>query len=286
MTGFGAAEGAVSGGRLRIEIRTVNHRHLSVQLKVPGELSAFEAELRERLRRHLDRGHAAVTARWIEEPPQSASVEVDRDRARALVAALRSIGAELGLPGDVDLATLARIPDVLRVAAAAQPGGGSEVLAVLDEAAAACVRMREREGAALAGELQRRCEALAAAAGRIEERAPARIVAERDRLSRAVFELSGGIQLDPARLAQEIALLADRLDMTEELVRFRTHIGAVQAALAGGAAVGKQLGFLLQELGREANTMGSKANDAMIAETVIAIKGDIEKMREQVENLE
>jgi len=286
MTGFGAAEGAVAGGRLRFEVRTVNHRHLNVQFKLPGELSALEADLRERLRAHFDRGHVTVGARWVEDPPQAAGVAVDAERARALVQQLRNLGAALGIPGDVDLATLTRLPDVVRVAHEEVGIEAAPVCAILDGAAAACVAMREREGSALVGDLRARLEVLAALCSRVAERAPARVVAERDRLAAAVKELAGGVAVDPNRLAQEIAFMADRLDTTEELVRFGTHLAACRAALEGGKPVGRQLGFLLQELGREANTMGSKANDAAIAESVIAMKGELEKMREQIENLE
>jgi uncharacterized protein (TIGR00255 family) len=286
MTGFGAAEGALAGGRLRLEVRTVNHRHLNVQLKLPAELAPLESDIRGRLRSHFERGHATVSAWWAE-APQLAAVIVDRDRARGVVAALREVGRELGIPGDVDLATVARIPDLVRLVQAetvAEPGA---VLALLDRAAAACVAMREREGQALAADLRARSARVASLARTIAERAPARLVAERDRLQRQVTELAGGVAVDANRLAQEIAFLADRMDVTEELVRLDTHVAAIESALGDGrAAVGKQLGFLLQELGREANTIGSKANDAVIAEAVVAIKGELERMREQVENLE
>lgn len=287
MTGFGSAEGAVAGGRLRLEVRTVNHRHLSVQLKLPAELQALEADLRERLRSHLERGHVTVGARWVEEPPQAAGVRVDLERAGALVAALRDVGKALGVPGDVDLATVARLPDVVRVVHSEATVEPAAALSILDRAAAACVKMREREGRALAADLLGRLQKLSGYAAFIAERAPARVTAERDRLAAAVRELAGGVAVDPNRLAQEVAFLADRLDITEELVRFGTHVAAMEGALSDSkAAVGKQLGFLMQELGREANTMGSKANDAAIAETVIAIKGELEKIREQIENLE
>ncbi len=286
MTGFGAAEGAVAGGRLRIEIRTVNHRHLSVQLKAPAELSPLEADVRERLRGHFERGHATVSARWTVEPTRGVAADVDVERARAVVEALRKVARELGVAGDVDLATLARLPEVVRVRAAESVAGAPEVLAVLDAAAAAAVEMREREGGRLGEDLRARCRRLDELAGVVAVRAPARIVTERDRLAKAVAELTGGVALDAARLAQEVALLADRLDITEELVRFRAHVVAVEGALAGGAAVGKPLGFLLQELSREANTMGAKANDAPILDAVLAMKGELERMREQVENLE
>lgn len=287
MTGFGAAEGPVAGGRLRLEVRSVNHRHLSVQLKLPGELQPLEADLRERLRAHMERGHVTVGARWAEAPHQAAGVQVDVERASAIVAALREVGKTLGLPGDMDLATVARLPDVVRVVHADATVEPAAVLAILDDAAAACVKMREREGRALAADLLERLRRLAGMGAGIAERAPARVVAERDRLRAAVTDLAAGIAVDPARLAQEVAFLADRMDITEELVRFGTHVAAMEAALSDSkAAVGKQLGFLLQELGREANTIGSKANDAAITETVIAIKGELEKIREQIENLE
>src|SRR5258707_4432631 len=154
MTGFGAAEGAVCVGRLRIEIRTVNHRPLVVQLKVPGELAALEADLRERLRSYLERGHATVSARWVQEPPHAAGVEIDAERATAVVKALRAVGKALKVKGDVDLATIARIPEVVKVSAAEAEVTPGEVVAILDEAAKACVKMREAEARVLAKDLQ------------------------------------------------------------------------------------------------------------------------------------
>jgi uncharacterized protein (TIGR00255 family) len=146
--------------------------------------------------------------------------------------------------------------------------------------------MRAREGDALAAELQHRLALLEESAEAIANRAPARLIRERDRLRAAVTELLDGRQPDETRLAQELAFQADRLDITEELVRFRAHLSAARQALAADRPVGKQLGFLAQELGREVNTMGSKANDAEISQQVIAMKGELEKFREQLENLE
>ncbi len=289
MTGFGSADGKVSGGHLRLEVRTVNHRHLSVQLKTPSELAPLELDLRERVRAHMERGAVTISARWNVAPTQPAEVRVDEARARAVVEGLRNAGRTLGIQGDVDLATVARIPDVVRVEASDLVIEPVAVMAILDQAAVACVAMREREGAALGVDLRQRVDNLERLALRVAERAPARIVAERERLTAAVKELTSGLVIDPLRLAQEIALQADRLDVTEEQVRFRTHLAAFRSALDSGAAVGgvgKQLGFVLQELGREVNTIGSKANDALITEAVIAMKGELEKMREQVENLE
>lgn len=286
MTGFGAADGDVAGGRLRLEIRSVNHRHLSVQLKVPGQLSDAEGTIRERLRSHFDRGHVTVSGRWLEEPSQAEAVTVDVDRARALVTALRKLGRDLKLTGRVDLPTVARLPDVVRVTRGEAETDGSGVVGLLDRAARSCVAEREREGAALCADLTARLGTLAALARQIAAAAPQRLVRERDRLSAAVRELAGGVAVDPARLSQEIAYLADRLDITEELVRFEAHLAAMREALAGSDAAGRRLSFVLQELGREANTIGSKANDAAIAEAVVTMKTELEKLREQVENLE
>jgi uncharacterized protein (TIGR00255 family) len=146
--------------------------------------------------------------------------------------------------------------------------------------------MRRREGEVLTHELVHRLELLEAGGEAVARAAPERLIRERDRLRATVAELLDGRPLDDARLAQEIALLADRLDVTEEIVRFRAHIAAARAALASDKPVGKQLGFLAQELGREVNTMGSKANDPAIAQQVIGMKGELEKVREQLENLE
>jgi len=288
MTGFGSAEDRVLRGRLRIEIRTVNHRYFNPQLKLPGDLAGVEIEMRERLRQLLERGHVAVTARWVEVPGPEREVTIDLSRAKQVVAAAQQLKKKLKLKGSVDLAFVARQPDVLTTTngASDQPVQWSDVQSIVERAARDVVAMREREGQALVTELNGRLDALEAAARTIEEQAPARLKAEHERLKRAVAELTAQAAVDEQRLALEIALLADRVDITEELVRFRSHVAAARAALRSEQAVGKQLGFLAQELLREVNTMGSKANDARITQTVIAMKGDLEKFREQLENLE
>ncbi len=287
MTGFGSAEGTVLGGRLRIEIRTVNHRYYNPQFKLPFELAGVEGQLRERLRQLLNRGQVAVVGRWLEPPEAEGMVAVDLARARQVIAALTELKKRLKLKGEVDLAFVARQPDVLTV-----QGNGvtavawSDVAPIVERAAQEVLAMREREGRALGSELAARLDALARGAEAIEQLAPLRLAVEHDRLKKAVAELAAGVLVDDQRLALEIALLADRVDITEELVRLRTHLAACRGALAGEGAVGKQLGFLAQELLREVNTIGSKANDAVITQTVIAMKGELEKFREQLENLE
>ena len=288
MTGFGAAEGSVAGGRLRVEIRTVNHRHFNLAPKLPADLSLLEPELRERLRKEFDRGHVAVQVRWSEYPARAAGgIGVDLDRARLVASRLREIQSALGLTGELSLELIARQPDVLT----SSSDGDLEVLwsevePIVAQAAAECRVMRGREGEALTAELRHRVDLLEELVGRIAGRAPERLIRERDRLRAAVAQLLDGRQVDESRLAQEIAFQADRLDITEELVRFRAHAAAVREALDGERPAGKQLGFLAQELGREVNTIGSKGNDAEITQHVIAMKGELEKFREQLENLE
>jgi uncharacterized protein (TIGR00255 family) len=287
MTGFGSAEGKVLGGRLSIEIRSVNHRYFNPQLKLPFELGGVEGPLRERLRQLLERGHVTVSARWIEAPQREAAVALDLVRARQLVAAAKELKKRLKLKGEVDLAFVARQPDVLNAHQdGSAPAQWSEVEPIAERAVQELLGMRAREGAALAAELGGRLGALDQAAGTIEQRAPERLTAELARLKQAVAELAAGVQIDEQRLAVEVALMADRVDITEELVRLRTHLAACRATLATDGAVGKQLGFLAQELLREVNTIGSKANDAGIAQTVIVMKGELEKFREQLDNLE
>ena len=287
MTGFGAAEGPAGGARLRVEIRTVNHRYFNYAPKLPTDLAALEGEIRERLRREFDRGHVAVQVRWAEATDTAPALAVDTERARAVVARLRELQGAIGVGGEIGIDLIARQPEVLRWnGAEARVPTWAEVEPIVAEAAAGCRAMRLREGAALGAELRHRLDLLESAATAVRARAPERLVRDRDRLAASVSALLDGRQVDEARIAQEIAFIADRLDITEELVRFATHLSACRAALDAERPAGKQLGFRAQELGREINTIGSKANDAEITQQVIAMKGELEKFREQLENLE
>jgi uncharacterized protein (TIGR00255 family) len=287
MTGFGMAEGPARGGRLQVEIRTVNHKHLSVQLRLPTDLQALESELRDALRQRLERGHVSLSARWQEEADRPPAVRLNLERAREIVGALRELKTALGLPGDVDLAFVARQPDVLAFGETeVTPASWAEIEPIVRGAVDAVLVMREREGRALAVELERQLAVITTHAQGVVTRAPGRIVAERDRLRKTVSELLDGRSVDENRLAQEIALLADRLDISEELTRLETHVSACRATLRETTPVGRRLGFLGQELLREINTVGSKANDAAIAQAVIEMKGELEKFREQIENIE
>jgi uncharacterized protein (TIGR00255 family) len=288
MTGFGVADGPVTGGRLQVEIRTVNHRHFNVQLRLPVALQPLEETLRQHLRGRLERGHVAVSGRWLEEPPRPEAITVDVDRARAVIAALEQLRTALDLGGEIDLQFIARQPAVIRFDALGEEPQiePDVVLAVVDAALAGVLAMREREGAVLVRDLELRLDLIRQGLDRVRARAPERLAAEHARLRTAVTELLDGREPDPQRLAQEIALLADRLDVTEEMVRLGAHLDAAVAALRDEAAPGRRLGFLGQEILREVNTIGSKASDAAIAQVVIDMKQELERFREQLENLE
>lgn len=286
MTGFGAAEGPLGSCRVAVEIRSVNHRFFNPSIKLPSELAAWEGEVREAVRKSVVRGHVTVTGRM----DRTESVQIDEARFGAYVDQLRGLQKRFGLGGDVDAGTVLRLPNVVGGGAAerVEDGSAAELLAVVTEALAALNHMRGNEGARLAEYLLQRLDLIAAAVERIAARAPARVIEQRDRLRAAVAELAGGVLADEQRIAQEIAMLADRLDVGEELSRFRSHFTAFRETLAHPPAdgVGKRLGFLVQELLREANTTGSKANDAAIVADVLVIKEELERIREQVENLE
>lgn len=288
MTGFGAADGNVGGVRVSVELRSVNHRFFNPSMKLPGALSRWEPEVREALRQRIARGHVTVSARI--DRPESAGPVIDEVAFAARAAALISLQQRHGLGGTVDVATVLRMPDVIRSLDPETEAEGSPdaLIAVVNAAAAALLRAREAEGARLADVVRDRLNVIEAAVARIAARSPERVVAHRDRLREAVRELLDGATIDEQRLAQEIALLAERIDVGEEIDRFGSHLAGFRETLATASdgGVGKRLGFLLQELLREANTTGSKANDATMQNDVVLVKEELERVREQVENLE
>jgi uncharacterized protein (TIGR00255 family) len=287
MTGFGAAAGPIGSQQVTLELRTVNHRFFNPSIKLPSALSQWEGEFREQLRKGVARGHVTAVARI--ERAAAGMQEIDEQKVARYADLLRGIQQRHQLDGPVDLATILRFPDVL----ASEPdqenaGTPAEVQKLAGEAIDALTRMREVEGTRLAALLEARITTVEGALSRIAVRAPERLVAERERLKKSVKELTEGVDLDQQRLAQEIALLADRLDVSEEVDRFRSHISAFRETLSSGKKepVGKRLGFLLQEMLREANTTGSKSKDAAMLHDVVAVKEELERIAEQVENIE
>lgn len=287
MTGFGSAGGMVGQTRVTVEVRTVNHRFFNSSIKLPSAFSVWEGDVREALRRHIARGHVSLSAR-IERADES-PIQIDEERFAAYVAQLKELGERHGLASELDLATVLKLPGVIVTGTVEEAGGTpAELVAVVDQAAQALTQMRREEGGRLAQSIRERLDIIEYALERLAERSPFRLVEQKTRLERAVTELAAGVAVDPQRLAQEIAIMADRLDVAEELDRFQSHLRSFRDTLddEGGDAVGKRLSFVLQEMLREANTTGSKANDATMLAEVVSIKEELERIREQVENLE
>jgi uncharacterized protein (TIGR00255 family) len=275
----------VGGARVSVEIRSVNHRFFNPAIKLPSELSRWEPEVREALRRGVSRGHISVTARLARHESEGT---IDETRFGQYVDQIRRLQERFALDGAIDAATVLRLPHVVAAPSDETAGNADELVKIVDRAMQSLDAMRSVEGARLTGYVGARLSVIEQAVERIAARAPQRLVEQRDRLRHAVQELAAGVSVDEQRLTQEIAILADRLDVSEEISRFHTHVAAFRTTLAAPPAdgVGKRLGFLLQELLREANTTGSKANDAAIVQDVVLIKEELEKIREQAENLE
>jgi uncharacterized protein (TIGR00255 family) len=286
MTGFGAADGLVGEARASVEIRTVNHRFFSPNLKLPAAFGRWEGEIRELLRQKIARGHVTLTARIDRD---STVPVIDETRLAHYLTALKALQKKHKLAGELDLSTLLRLPDVIAAPSdEIEPVDGEALVGLVAKAVDNLTAMRRTEGAQLSGFLLERLDVIESRLAKTEERAPVRLKEQHDRVKRTVGDLIGGAGADPQRIAQEIAILADKLDIVEELDRFRSHLSTFRETTSSKTSdpVGKRLGFILQEMVREANTIGSKANDAPILEDVIAIKEDLERIREQVENLE
>ena len=290
MTGYGEAERDSPAGRLRMEVKTVNHRFFNASIKTPAGFDRFERDIAETLKESLPRGHVSVSLTLHRSAREDPGPRVDLDRARQVREALEALQAELDVPGAVDLAMLARFGELFRPpetdgAAELEPAWIQELASAAGTRARA---MREAEGERLQIDLENRLSSAEEALDLIEARAPARLTAERDRLREAVKELSAQVDVDEDRLAREIAYLAEKWDISEEVVRFRSHIELFRETVVGDGAepVGKRLSFLVQEMHREANTIGAKANDAEISHVSVALKEDVERIREQVENVE
>jgi uncharacterized protein (TIGR00255 family) len=287
MTGFGSAEGMVGAAGVSVEIRTVNHRFFNPSIKLPGSFAKWEGDVREVLRQRIARGHVALTARVEREPGKGAGI--NEARFGEYVAAIRDLQTKYNLSDKLDAATILSLPDVVDTHLEERESGTvPELIAIVDQAIAALRQMRADEGSRLAVFLLERVALVEEAVNRIRDRAPIRLTEQVARLKRSVKELASGANVDQQRLAQEVAILADKLDIAEELDRFDSHINSFRQSVreSGVEPVGKRLGFLLQEMVREANTTGSKANDAAILADVVMIKEELERVREQVENIE
>jgi uncharacterized protein (TIGR00255 family) len=289
MTGFG--RGAANGEdfTVAVEIKTVNNRYLDVHLRLSQELSAIETIIRRQVGARLSRGRVDLNINF--ERTGATTYEVNQPLIAGYVKAIREIQQQFGLPGEIDVNSIARLPGAMAPARDSLNNANVEGLErAIEEALDNLERMRESEGAALAAEMRVRLAKIEAEVPVIEASANALVDAYRHRLQKRIGELvsRGGqtIELDAGRLAQEVAYLADRSDITEELTRLRSHLDQFRSAIDADDEVGKRLDFLLQELNREANTVLAKSTEVSIKDAALAIKAEVEKLREQVQNVE
>lgn len=290
MTGFGAAAATAGGAEARVEIRAVNHRHLQVKSRLPQSLAHLEPQIEAAVRARLSRG--AVTVGVDIERARGAAARIDEKALRAWCVEIARATKAAGLEAEYSLETVLGLPGVLVANGGDQRADADEalVLGALGGALEGLEKMRRREGKALAADLRQNGKAIRAVAKSIEQRMPKVVAEQHAALRRRLAELlegqKGARVPSDADLVRELALLADKTDVSEELARLASHLGQLEALIAGDAPAGRPLDFLVQELFREANTIGSKCSDARAAHLVVELKTLVERLREQVQNVE
>ncbi|MCY3771397.1 MAG: YicC family protein [Gemmatimonadetes bacterium] len=288
MTGYGAGESDLAGVRTVVELRSVNGRYCDIAVRLPRSLGSLEGRVRAYVQEHVTRGNVSVSVRCDDGDTGAHAVRIDVEAGKKYCDALRELKEQLGVSGDVSLDMVAAYPGLVtpenEEVDPSERWTGME--AALVKALAAFKEMKRSEGRALETDLRIRVEAILAILRAIEDRAPDRVVEYRERLNNRLVDLLDERQLDPQRVAMEITLFAERIDVTEECVRLRTHCDAFMEALEADGSAGRRLNFLIQEMNREINTIGSKGNDTEISHSVIQAKEELEKVREQVQNIE
>ena len=288
MTGFGRATVASDGREITIELKSVNHRYLDLAFRMPRHIGFIEDVLRQLLSEQLSRGHVDIYVNYRNTRMDARTVVIDEALMGAYLTAARKAAAQYELKDDISLSTAMRFPDVTDVIEAEEDRDA--VAALAREAALRAVtalkRMRAGEGERLCNDLLNRVTTVESIAAKIDTRAPLVVEEYRTKLSERIESMLGGVEVDRTRLATEVALFADKASINEELVRLASHVTEMRNVLGSDEAAGRRLDFVVQEMNREFNTIGSKANDAEITNLVIAGKGEIEKIREQVQNIE
>ena len=288
MTGFGRAEMEYAGTHWWAEIRCINNRFLDTKIKLPRDCQALEDRLRKRLGQFFQRGRVDLTICRGSEDNIDMRVRANSELARQYQNALRQLADSLGIGERPTLAQICAFPDVL---SREQATFDAEALwpileEMIDQAMAGCEEMRQREGAELTADLRGRLSHFAKVVDGIDAEIPSLLQHRQVQLRQRLDKLLAGVQLDPIRLAQEVAILADKSDVSEEIVRLRSHLHQFSVSLEEGTAVGRKLDFLVQELLREVNTLASKITDAAIAQQTVGLKSELEKIREQIQNIE
>jgi uncharacterized protein (TIGR00255 family) len=288
MTGFGRGYVEREGRKLLLELKGVNHRFLDISMRLPKSIGSMEEPLKRKLQEKLSRGHVDVYLKYQNEAEGSKTVNVDEALLNAYLSSLKHIKKQHGLRDDVTLSTVLKMPDVIEAQGAEEDEDLlREILfEAADMALSEMEKMRQTEGERLKADLQIKLAGMLKEMGAIEQRAPAIVEEYREKLRARIAELTEGAQIDEQRFNTEVALMADRGSIDEEIVRFKSHVKHFGDTLKSGGAIGRKLDFIVQEMNREVNTICSKAADMAVINSAIALKGEIEKLREQVQNIE
>ncbi len=288
MTGYGSAKGTAAGLALSVELKSVNNRYLDVSVKLPRALLFAEEPIRSAVAKHISRGKVDVFISADASESDSMEVRVNKALLRGYIDALSAAGNEFGLDNDMSLMSLCRLPDVLSTERRELDTDEllRGLLAITEEALAGYDAMREREGEKLSADVLSRIDEIGRLTGIVEERAPQTVADYRARLEQKLREALDGLPVDDARVLTECAVFADKIAVDEETVRLRSHLSQLRGMAAGSSPIGRKMDFLIQELNRESNTIGSKCQNADIARVVVDLKAEIEKIREQIQNVE
>jgi uncharacterized protein (TIGR00255 family) len=288
MTGYGRAEDTVSGYNITVELRSVNNRYLDCNVRIPRLYLFAEEAIKSRVQNTISRGKVDVFVTLENTGEQKLNVSLNKPVADGYYTALKELAQTYGLQDDISVSLLSRFPEVL-VAEKAEDDVeqmAKDICSVLDRALADFDQMRTREGGRLKDDILSRAATIEGKVSLVEKRSPETVSEYRTRLETRMNEVLANTQLDPARILTEAAIFADKVAVDEETVRLRSHISQLREMLEKGGAIGRKLDFLIQEFNREANTIGSKCSDIEIARHVVDVKAEIEKIREQVQNLE
>ena len=288
MTGYGRAVQTIDGREITVELRSVNNRYLDCTVKLPRMFSFAEDGVKNRVKAAVSRGKVDVYIGVNAVQTADVQVAVNRPVLESYLAALRQIETEYGVRDDVTVMSLARLPDVFSVEKTQEDEQKltQDILSVAEEAISRYNAMRETEGAALEADLRGRAATILERVALVEQRSPATVAEYRERLRQKMQEVLQNTAIDEGRILQEAAIYADRIAVDEETVRLRSHLAHLGDMLTKGGAIGRKLDFLLQELNRETNTIGSKCNDLELSNIVVDMKAELEKIREQTQNIE
>ncbi len=288
MTGYGRAVETVNGREFTVELRSVNNRYLDCTVKMPRLYAFAEDSVKTHVKSAISRGKVDVFIAVNVMEDMQMRISVNHPVLEGYLSAMRSIASDYGVRDDISVTALSRLPDVFVVEKAEEDEEKltQDILSVVDKALEKFTAMRTTEGAALEADLRGRAATILTLVEKVEQRSPVTLAEYRARLTEKMQEVLQSTTIDEGRILQEAAIYADKIAVDEETVRLRSHLNQLETMLTNGGAIGRKLDFLLQELNREANTIGSKGNDLEQARTVVEIKAELEKIREQTQNIE